>query len=41
MKTFLTSLLVLAGVSVAAYVALDQQQMSASDVYTSDSVRLN
>lgn len=41
MKAFMASLLVLMVVSVAAYVALTQTEMSASDVYSTDSVRLN
>ncbi len=41
MKAFVASLLVLTAVSVAAYVTLDQIGMSASEVYSSNSVRLN
>lgn len=41
MKAFVASLVVLMVVSVGAYVVLDQQKMSASDIYSSNSVRLN
>jgi type II secretory pathway pseudopilin PulG len=41
MKAFLASLLVLMVVSVVAYVALDRMGMSSSEVFSSDSVRLN
>lgn len=41
MKAFLASLVVLAVVSVAAYVVLLRTEMSSSNVYSSNSVRLN
>lgn len=41
MKAFVASLLVIMGVSVAAYVILDQLDMSSADVYSTNSVQLN
>ena len=41
MKAFIASLVVLMVVSVGSYIVLDQQKMSSSDIYSSNSVRLN
>ena len=41
MKAFLAALMVLMAVSAAAYVGLNQLERSSSDVYSTNSVRLN